>query len=172
MLRSRRAGRACVRPLNLIVRSRMLLVRAIAAFVSLPAVVAFALPIWIATSASRPLRYLVSGVLLVCLGTLLLLSCVREFYVAGRGTLAPWDPPKYLVTTGPYRFSRNPMYIGVITILVGWCTLWDSRTLVIYSVLFAIGFHLRVLLFEEPWAARRFGTEWEAYRARVHRWVI
>jgi protein-S-isoprenylcysteine O-methyltransferase Ste14 len=150
----------------------VLLVRAIAAFLALPAVVAFALPIWIATSASRPVRHVVLGVLLVCLGASLLLWCVREFYVAGRGTLAPWDPPKHLVTTGPYRFTRNPMYIGVITILVGWSTLWDSRTLVIYSALFAIGFHLRVLMFEELWAARRFGTEWEAYRARVHRWVI
>ena len=118
------------------------------------------------------MRHVVLGVLLVCLGASLLLWCVREFYVAGRGTLAPWDPPKHLVTTGPYRFTRNPMYIGVITILVGWSTLWDSRTLVIYSALFAIGFHLRVLMFEELWAARRFGTEWEAYRARVHRWVI
>ena len=150
----------------------MLAIRAIAAFLALPAVVAFALPIWMAISASRPVRYLVPGVVLVCLGTLLLLWCVGEFYVAGRGTLAPWDPPKRLVTTGPYRLSRNPMYIGVITILIGWCTLWDSRTLVIYAACFAIGFHLRVLLYEEPWAARQFGGEWEAYRARVHRWVI
>jgi protein-S-isoprenylcysteine O-methyltransferase Ste14 len=150
----------------------MLVVRAIAAFLALPAVVAFALPIWIAISGNRPVQYPMPGVLLVCLGTLMLLWCVREFYVAGRGTLAPWDPPRHLVTTGPYRFSRNPMYIGVVTILVGWCTLWDSRTLVIYAALFAIGFHLRVLLYEEPWAARQFPAEWEAYRARVHRWVF
>ena len=100
------------------------------------------------------------------------LWCVREFYVSGRGTLAPWDPPKHLVTGGPYRFSRNPMYIGVVTILAGWCALWGSRTLVIYSVLSAPGFHLRVLLFEEPWAARRFGSEWDTYRARVPPWFI
>ena len=171
-MRPRRSSGVVVRPLTFTVRSRMPLVRAVAAFLALPAVVAFALPIWIATSASSPARHLVPGVLLACLGTVLLLWCVREFYVAGRGTLAPWDPPKHLVTTGPYQLSRNPMYIGVITVLVGWCTLWDSRTLVIYSVLFAIGFHFRVLLFEEPWAARRFGAEWEAYRARVHRWII
>jgi protein-S-isoprenylcysteine O-methyltransferase Ste14 len=64
------------------------------------------------------------------------------------------------------------MYIGVVSILAGWCVLWSTRTLIIYSLLLAIGFHLRVLLFEEPWAARRFGAEWEAYRARVQRWVI
>jgi protein-S-isoprenylcysteine O-methyltransferase Ste14 len=64
------------------------------------------------------------------------------------------------------------MYIGVVAIVAGWCALWSSRTLVIYSVLLAIGFHLRVLLFEEPWAARRFGSEWDTYRAAVPRWLI
>ena len=150
----------------------MLLVRAIAAFLALPAMVGFGIPIWLATSSARPVQYFVPALVLVGLGTLLLLWCVREFYVSGRGTLAPWDPPKHLVTGGPYRFSRNPMYIGVVTILAGWCALWGSRALVIYSVLFALGFHLRVLLFEEPWAARRFGSEWDTYRARVPRWFI
>jgi protein-S-isoprenylcysteine O-methyltransferase Ste14 len=150
----------------------MLLLRAIMAFLALPALFAFAVPIWIGTSAGRPVRHLVWASVLLCLGTLLLLWCVREFYVSGRGTLAPWDPPKHLVTSGPYRISRNPIYVGVVTILAGWCTLWSSRTLLIYSVLVMIAFHLWVLLFEEPWAARRFGSEWDAYRARVPRWVI
>jgi len=56
--------------------------------------------------------------------------------------------------------------------LAGWCTLWSSRTLIIYTALVMIGFHLRVLLVEEPWARRRFGAEWDAYRARVPRWLI
>ena len=150
----------------------MLLLRAILAFLALPALVGFAIPIWLGTSTDRPLRYLAPAVVLLCLGTLLLLWCVREFYLAGRGTLAPWDPPRHLVTSGPYRVSRNPMYIGVVTILAGWCVLWGSRTLIIYCVSFAIGFHLRVLVYEEPWAARRFGAQWDAYRARVPRWVI
>jgi len=150
----------------------MLLLRAILAFLVLPALVAFAIPVWIGSSGSPPTRYLVPAVVLLCLGTLLLLWCVREFYVAGRGTLAPWDPPKHLVTSGPYRFSRNPIYVGVVTILAAWCTLWGSRTLIIYSVLVMIGFHVWVILFEEPWAARRFRSQWDAYRARVPRWVI
>ena len=53
-----------------------------------------------------------------------------------------------------------------------WSVLWASRTLIIYSVSFAIGFHLRVVLYEEPWASRRFGAQWDAYRARVPRWII
>jgi protein-S-isoprenylcysteine O-methyltransferase Ste14 len=149
-----------------------MLFRAIVAFVALPGLVAFAIPLAMGLSGARPVRHGIIAAIPLTLGTLLLLWCVREFYVAGRGTLAPWDPPRHLVTTGPYGVSRNPMYVGVITILVGWCILWDSRTLMIYAALFAIGFHLRVVLFEEPWAAGRFGAEWDAYRARVSRWFL
>ena len=150
----------------------MMLFRAIAAFVALPGMVAFAIPVAIGVSSGRPVRHGVIGATIVTLGTLLLLWCVREFYVAGRGTLAPWDPPRHLVTTGPYGISRNPMYAGVITILVGWCVRWYSLPLMIYTALCAIGFHLRIVLSEEPWAARRFGAVWSAYRARVPRWLL
>jgi protein-S-isoprenylcysteine O-methyltransferase Ste14 len=146
--------------------------RAIAAFVALPGLVAFAIPIAIGISTHRPVRQAGFAAIPLCLGTLLLLWCVREFYTAGRGTLAPWDPPRHLVTNGPYAVSRNPTYICVVTILIGWCVLWDSRTLIVYTVSFAIGFHLRVLLFEEPRATRQFGAERQSYRARVPRWLI
>jgi protein-S-isoprenylcysteine O-methyltransferase Ste14 len=149
-----------------------MLVRAITAFVVLPGVVAFVVPIWIGTSAGRPVRQVAIAALVLSLGTLLLVWCVREFYVAGRGTLAPWAPPRRLVMSGPYRWSRNPMYIGVIAILLGWCLLWDSRTLLIYTLAVVCAVHIRVLLAEEPWAARGFGAEWEGYRARVPRWII
>jgi protein-S-isoprenylcysteine O-methyltransferase Ste14 len=156
---------------SLIVRNRML-IRAVAAFAALPGIVAFALPMTIGISMGFPVQYMALAALPLCLGTVLLLWCVREFYVAGRGTLASWDPPQHLVTTRSYRFSRNPMYIAVVTILVGRCVLWGSRMLVIYTVSFLCGFHLRVLLFEEPWAARQFGAQWQEYRAHVPRWVI
>jgi protein-S-isoprenylcysteine O-methyltransferase Ste14 len=148
------------------------LIRAIAAFIALPGIVAFALPIWIGISTRLPARCVALAALPLCLGMFLLLWCVREFYVAGRGTLAPWDPPQHLVTTGPYRISRNPMYIGIVTILTGWCVLWDSRTLIVYTVFFLCGFHLRVLWFEEPWAARKFGAQWQEYRVRIPRWLF
>jgi protein-S-isoprenylcysteine O-methyltransferase Ste14 len=149
-----------------------MLVRAIAAFVALPGVVAFAVPIGIGTLAGRPVQHAAVAVPVVCLGTVLLLWCVREFYVAGGGTLAPWAPPKHLVTTGPYRLSRNPMYIGVVTILIGWTLLWGSRTLVVYTAVAMAAIQARVLISEEPWAARNFGAEWQAYRARVPRWIF
>lgn len=148
------------------------LLRAVAAFLVLPAMTAFAIPLAIGASAGAPLRYPRAAALLVFPGTLLLCWCVREFYVAGRGTLAPWDPPRRLVTSGPYRLSRNPMYVGVLTILAGWSVLWASRTLLVYGVLFLMGFHLHVLLAEEPWAARRFPAEWPAYRRAVPRWIL
>jgi len=148
-----------------------MLLRAITAFVACPGVFAFALPIGIGIAAHGPARYPPFAVTVLALGTLLLLWCVREFYVAGRGTLAPWSPPRHLVTSGPYRFSRNPMYIGVVTILLGWCVLWDSRTLLEYTLVVAGLFCLRVLVVEEPWAAGAFGAEWQAYRAEVPRWI-
>ena len=105
-------------------------------------------------------------------GLAVLLWCVRDFYVAGKGTLAPWDPPRHLVRVGLYRYSRNPMYVGVLLILTGWATSFRTPTLAIYAVVVAILFHLRVLAHEEPWLARTFPGEWPAYRSRVPRWLI
>lgn len=149
-----------------------MLVRAIAAFAVLPGMVAFVVPIWIGVSEGLPARHVPVAIVLLCAGSALLLRCVREFYVAGRGTLAPWDPPRQLVITGPYRYSRNPMYIGVLIVLAGWYALWGSTTQLIYGLCFALGFHLRVVFFEEPWAAREFGVDWLAYRDRVPRWFM
>ena len=149
-----------------------MLVKAIAAFLALPGLVAFAIPIAIGTSAGRPVQHASIAASVLCLGTLVLLWCVREFYVAGRGTLAPWSPPRHLVVSGPYRVTRNPMYVGVFTILIGWSVLWQSRTLLLYALGVLGAFYVRVRLVEEPWAARNFGAEWESYRSRVPRWLI
>lgn len=142
--------------------------RALLAFLALPTVVAFLVP-WLlrpAAAAFHPTALAVVGV-----GTVLLLWCVRDFYVAGRGTLAPWAPPKHLVTLGLYRVSRNPMYVAVLVILGGWALGYESRALWGYAAAVAVAFHLRVVTYEEPWLARTFGAEWLAYRARVPRWV-
>jgi protein-S-isoprenylcysteine O-methyltransferase Ste14 len=102
---------------------------------------------------------------------MLLLWCVRDFYVAGRGTLAPWSPPRRLVTVGPYRLSRNPMYVAVLLILCGWALTFASPTFWFYMACVAVAFHLRVVFFEEPWLARTHGAAWLAYRNRVPRWL-
>jgi protein-S-isoprenylcysteine O-methyltransferase Ste14 len=149
-----------------------MLARAVLAFLALPGIVAIAVPVTIGFSAHYRPRYIALATALLVGGACLLLWCVREFYVCGRGTLAPWAPPQRLVTTGPYRFSRNPMYLGVTTILLGWSALWASPLLVVYAVLVSCAFHFRVLLSEEPWALRQFGAEWREYAARVPRWII
>jgi protein-S-isoprenylcysteine O-methyltransferase Ste14 len=149
--------------------NRMLL-RAITAFIVLPGMVAFAVPI--AIGVGSPVQHAAVAAVVVCIGTLVLLWCVREFYVAGHGTLAPWSPPLQLVISGPYRVSRNPMYVSVLTIVAGWCVLWDSRTLVYYALGTLTAVYARVLWIEEPWAARTFGSDWDAYRGRVPRWFL
>jgi len=142
--------------------------RAVLAFLALPTMVAFVVP-WLLAPRERPFHFVAVPVLVA--GLTLLLWCVRDFYVAGRGTLAPWSPPKHLVTVGLYKFSRNPMYIAVLFILCGWALAYQSGWLWIYAASIAIAFHLRVVFYEEPWLARTHGREWDEYRARVRRWI-
>ena len=147
--------------------------RALLAFLTLPGVVAIAVPAWFAADALRNGgRFHAIGLLPMIVGLALLLWCVRDFYVAGKGTLAPWAPPKHLVTTGLYRYSRNPMYVAVATMLMGWALAFASPRLAIYAVVVAVAFHLRVVFNEEPWLARTHGAAWDEYRARVPRWLM
>lgn len=148
-----------------------LLVRAAAAFLAMPGMVAFAIPLLaVGVGRSAP-AFRIPALLPLVAGTLLLLWCVRDFYVAGRGTLAPWSPPRKLVTSGAYGFSRNPMYIAVLLIVIGWAAGFGSTSLGLYAVGLAIAFHLRVVLGEEPWLSRTFGAEWAGYSRRVPRWL-
>jgi protein-S-isoprenylcysteine O-methyltransferase Ste14 len=152
-------------------RPSMLFLRALIAFLALPGVVAFFAPaLLVSRLTTRTVNII--GVVPFIAGVVVLLSCVRDFYVAGKGTLAPWDPPRHLVRVGLYRFSRNPMYVGVLLILIGWTALFRARALLIYTIVVAILFHLRVLLYEEPWLARTFPGEWPGYKARVPRWLF
>ena len=147
--------------------------RALFAFLALPGMVAILVPAWIAMGrlkAGGPFHPV--GLLPLGLGFVLLLWCVRDFYVAGRGTLAPWAPPKHLVTTGLYRFSRNPMYVAVALMLAGWASSFASTALAIYAISVIVAFHLRVVFGEEPWLARTHGAAWEEYRVRVPRWLM
>jgi protein-S-isoprenylcysteine O-methyltransferase Ste14 len=91
--------------------------------------------------------------------------------VAGRGTLAPWSPPRHLVTSGLYQYSRNPMYVAVTLVLAGWTVGYESRALATYLAVVVVAFHLRVVFYEEPWLERTFGAEWRDYAARVPRWI-
>jgi protein-S-isoprenylcysteine O-methyltransferase Ste14 len=137
----------------------------------LPGVFAGLIPAWIVSSDPRRGNGSAIGFVLMAVGFVLLLWCVRDFCAAGKGTLAPWDPPKHLVIVGLYRYVRNPMYISVLTLLTGWAIAAGSPSLAIYTVILAIAFHLRVLLFEEPRLAKLFGPDWTAYKTSVSRWL-
>jgi protein-S-isoprenylcysteine O-methyltransferase Ste14 len=147
-----------------------LFLRALLAFLALPGMVAFVVPLLLITPAVGRTWLDPWGALPLALGLPILLLTVREFYVAGRGTLAPWSPPKTLVVRGLYRWSRNPMYVGVLLILIGWAIGFRSWPLAGYAAGVAIAFHLRVLFHEEPFLARAHPESWPAYRARVPRW--
>jgi protein-S-isoprenylcysteine O-methyltransferase Ste14 len=88
----------------------------------------------------------------------------------GRGTPAPFDPPRRLVIRGPYRFVRNPMYIGAGLALSGAALFYESLPLLIYGGAFLLACHLFVLSYEEPTLKRTFGPDYEAYCHRVRRW--
>jgi len=145
--------------------------RAVLAFLALPAVVGGLIP-WLLLESDR---WRMPGVLpgwpILFFGACVLLWCVRDFYKIGQGTLAPWDPPRKLVVLGLYRFVRNPMYIGVLSWVAGWSMIAGSPVLAIYTLVLAVAFHLRVILYEEPTLARQFGNDWTQYRATVHRWI-
>lgn len=149
-----------------------MLARAITAFIAIPGMVAFAIPVATGIVTRRPSQHEALALTLILLGTAVLVWCVREFYVAGRGTLAPWARPKSLVTSGPYRFTRNPMYVSTLIILIGWSVLWDSAGLHIYTGVTLCVLVVRVCLLEEVWVERHFGSEWQRYRARTPRWLI
>jgi protein-S-isoprenylcysteine O-methyltransferase Ste14 len=146
--------------------------RAVLAFLALPGIVAFALPIlWLVlTQGLVPIHFY--GLIPLTLGIVALLWTVRDFYVVGKGTLAPWSPPQHLVQTGLYCYSRNPMYVAVALILIGWTVSYHSPNLLIYTVCVAIAFQLRVVFGEEKWLARKHGQAWNEYKKRVPRWLI
>jgi protein-S-isoprenylcysteine O-methyltransferase Ste14 len=144
--------------------------RAVFAFLALPGLVAFAVPIaWLVAGAHMQLA-VPSGLLPLAAGCVALLWCVRDFHVAGKGTLAPWSPPVHLVEVGLYRHSRNPMYVSVTLILLGWAIAFAVPGLLLYALVIAVAFHLRVVFGEEPWLARTHGERWQAYASRVPRW--
>jgi protein-S-isoprenylcysteine O-methyltransferase Ste14 len=120
------------------------------------------LPIWL-----RPL-----GFVLVFAGGLLAGTCIATFVTIGRGTPAPFDPPRQFVASGPYRYVRNPMYVGAAAVILGAGLAVSSPSIVMLALAFLLIMHLFVVVHEEPALADKFGVSYQRYRESVHRWLI
>jgi len=111
------------------------------------------------------------GAVLITAGLPVLLAAIVRFVRQGRGVPTPVLPARHLVVSGLYRHVRNPMYIAVLSVIVGQGLLFGNGPVLRYALAVALGFHLFVLLHEEPSLSRRFGAEYENYRRAVRRWI-
>ena len=140
-----------------------------------PGIVAGLAPWWISrrgadtVSLGWPLQGL--GVLLIVAGALVLLDSFARFALQGLGTPAPVFPTKHLVVTGLYRHVRNPMYVAVMAVILGQSLLLGNARVLGYGALVWLGFHLFVLVYEEPALRRTYGSEYEEFCAHVPRWI-
>ena len=113
----------------------------------------------------------VIGFALLGAGAVLVLACVGVFVARGRGTPAVFDPPRQFVAVGPYRFVRNPMYIGGLMLLAGLGFYQRSLSILLFGLSMSALFHLFVVFVEEPGLKRRFGESYFAYKQSVNRWL-
>ena len=97
--------------------------------------------------------------------------CALDFVRRGQGTPNPLDPPRRFVAQGLYRFVRNPMYVSVGLVILGQAIIHGAGVLLVYLAAAWLAVHLFVVLVEEPMLLRRFGDEYQDYRARVPRWL-
>lgn len=112
-----------------------------------------------------------AGAALLAAGGALALACASLFVVRGRGTPAPFDPPRRFVAEGPYRWARNPMYLGGLAMLTGFGLWHRSAGMLLFAGAAAVLVHLFVVRFEEPRLKRRFGRDYRRYLKSVNRWV-
>jgi len=141
--------------------------------VLVPGTVAGLVPYWIrAATGAAPAEPLLRALalLLAAGGLAIYLWCALDFARAA-GTPAPIDPPKELVARGLYRYSRNPMYVGVLSLIAAQALYFTSSGTLLYAALLFLAFHSFVVLYEEPTLARSFGAAYQRYRASVPRWI-
>lgn len=152
----------------------MLLLRSIFFTVLQPGTVTVLIPYWLISTSGTisnhsSLRY--TGLPLIVIGATGLLWCIWNFFAAGKGTISPIDPPKLLVVRGLYKVVRNPMYVSVVTILLGEAIFFMSPPILIEAGVFFVLANLFIVFYEEPSLRRRFGKSYESYSRAVGRWV-
>src|SRR5439155_11910548 len=154
----------------------MLFLRSVFFTILQPGTVAVLIPYWLISSSNdsvvtshQPLRYI--GLPLIAIGAATLLWCIWDFFASGRGTISPIDPPKHLVVRGLYRYVRKPMYVAVVTILIGEAIFFLSVPVLIEAGIFFILANLFIMGYEEPALRRKFGESYEKYLQTVGRWI-
>ncbi len=145
-------------------------------FLLAPGLVAGLAPWWISGWHMQPpflglSLFRVVGAGLIALGTPALLDSFVRFALQGLGTPAPVFPTEHLVVTGLYRYVRNPMYVGVVAVIVGQGLLLGNARVLGYGALVWLAFSLFVIGYEEPTLRRTFGAEYERLCANVPRWI-
>jgi protein-S-isoprenylcysteine O-methyltransferase Ste14 len=145
-------------------------------FLIAPVMVGFVVPWWIAGwQIGAPLAgnkaAPAAGVVLVLLGLGPLVESFARFALQGLGTPAPVAPTEHLVVTGFYRHVRNPMYVGVLLIILGNALILGNVAVFAYAALVALGFAAFVMGYEEPALRRQFGAEYQEFCRNVPRWV-
>jgi protein-S-isoprenylcysteine O-methyltransferase Ste14 len=113
----------------------------------------------------------IPGIILMIAGAILGLACLVVFVVRGRGTAAPFDPPREFVAVGPYKLVRNAMYVGGLGVLFGFALYLHSLSVLGFSAIISFVLHLFVLFFEEPDLEMRFGASYRDYKNSVNRWI-
>jgi protein-S-isoprenylcysteine O-methyltransferase Ste14 len=120
---------------------------------------------------SLPAATEIPGAILVVVGAILVLACAGVFISRGRGTPAIFDAPRAFVAIGPYKYVRNPMYIGGLILLIGFGLYERSISILFLALLLFLLVHLFVLFYEEPTLTRKFGSSYQEYRRAVRRWI-
>jgi protein-S-isoprenylcysteine O-methyltransferase Ste14 len=133
-------------------------------------------PVWLVTrdgspavDGASPVAW--AAVPVIAAGAVLYLCCAWNFAVVGHGTPGPWDAPRRVVTRGPYRWVRNPIYLGALLVVLGEAGLFGSLRVLAYAGVMAACCHMFVTGYEEPALRRRFGPVYLAYRRAVPRWI-
>jgi len=157
----------------------LLWLRGIAFTLLVPGVVAFLVPQWLRTTPAAG-GWWSFGWIAFAIGTAIYLRCLVDFLRAG-GTPAIFftrharaligEEPRRVVHNGIYRYSRNPMYVGVITAIAGQACVYRSRGIALYALIAALTFHCVVVFIEEPHLVRERGPSYEDYCRRVPRWL-
>ena len=157
------------------------LLRHLLSILLLPFTVTVLVPLWLLRNdTSRDIApqgagvralVLAAGGAALLIGLTLFISTLAQFARTGRGTLAPWDPPRVLVVQGVYRYVRNPMISGVLFILLAEALLTGSRRIFVWFILFLAINLVYIPLLEEPGLVARFGEQYRLYKRNVPRWL-